>query len=93
VVSGANDFSAGAVLGNLPGHEDAPPIALSGRVYVWCDATSAPIHPSDLLTTSTTPGYAMKATDAERSQGAILGKAMTELPTGRGLVLVLVSLQ
>jgi hypothetical protein len=38
VVSGANGLSAGAILGNLPGHEDAPPIALSGRVWVYCDS-------------------------------------------------------
>lgn len=93
VVSGANDFAAGAILGNLPGHENAPPIALSGRVYVLCDATSDPIEPGDLLTTSNTPGYAMKAATHTRAQGAILGKAMTALESGRGTVLVLVSLQ
>jgi hypothetical protein len=93
VVSGANGFSVGAVLGNLPGHEDAPPIALSGRVYVYCDATHGAIEVGDLLTTSETPGHAMKVIDGERSQGAILGKAMESLSEGRGLVLVLVSLQ
>lgn len=93
VVSGANNFSVGAVLGNLPGHQDAPPIALSGRCYVWCDASTAPIAPSDFLTTSDRPGYAMKATDPDRSHGAVLGKAMTGLASGQGLVLVLVNLQ
>jgi hypothetical protein len=94
VVSGANDFSAGAILGNLPGHEDAPAIALSGRVYVWCDASTAPIEPGDLLTTSDTPGHAMKVGNHTAAQGAVLGKAMTPLARGeRGLVLVLVSLQ
>ncbi len=94
VVSGANDFAAGAVLGNLPGHEDAPAIALSGRVYVWCDAADAAIEPGDLLTTSDVPGHAMKASDATRAPGATIGKAMTALSHGeRGLVLVLVSLQ
>lgn len=94
VVSGANNFSVGAVLGNLPGHEDAPAIALSGRVYVQCDASAAAIEPGDLLTTSDTPGYAMKATDRERSHGAVIGKAMEPLAAGKqGLVLVLVNLQ
>lgn len=93
VVSGANDLPAGAVLGSLPGHEDAPAIALSGRVWVRCDATNGPIAPGDLLTTSGTPGHAMKASDHVRAQGAVLGKAMTALDDGRGLVLVLVSLQ
>ncbi|MGE3181250.1 MAG: hypothetical protein AB7N71_06440 [Phycisphaerae bacterium] len=94
VVSGANDFSAGAVLGNLPGHEDAPPIALSGRVYVYCDASSVAIAPGDMLTTSDTPGHAMKAADASRLTGTVIGKAMSPLAHGdRGLVLVLVNLQ
>jgi hypothetical protein len=69
------------------------PVALTGRVYGWADATAEPIRPGDLLTTSATPGHAMKVTDAERAQGAILGKAMSALPEGRGLVLILVTLQ
>lgn len=93
VVSGANNFSVGAVLGNLPGHEDAPAIALSGRVYVRCDASGGAIEPGDLLTTSDTPGHAMKATDRDRSHGAVIGKAMGPLNSGQGLVLVLVNLQ
>lgn len=93
VVSGANDLPAGAVLGHFPGNEDAPAVALSGRVWVYCDATEHPIEPGDLLTTSATPGHAMKVIDYPRAQGAIMGKAMTALPQGRGLVLVLVSLQ
>jgi len=35
----------------------------------------------------------MKAVDLTRAQGAILGKAMSSLDEGRGLVLVLISLQ
>lgn len=94
VVSGAGDIPLGAILGNLPGHEDAPPIALSGRVYVRCDASSGAIQPGDLLTTSVTAGHAMKVDDYPRAQGAIIGKAMSELPAGEsGLVLVLVNLQ
>lgn len=94
VVSGAGDIPVGAVLGNLPGHENAPAIALSGRVWVQCDATNATIALGDFLTTSDTPGHAMKASDRERAQGATLGKAMTTLEKGKqGLVLVLVNLQ
>ena len=94
VVSGANNFSAGAVLGNLPGHEDAPPIALSGRVYVHCDASNGPIEPGDMLTSSETPGHAMKATDRDRIHGAVIGRAMSSLAAGeRAMVLVLINLQ
>ncbi len=90
IVSGAGNLRAGTILGNLPGNENAPPIALSGRVWTLCDATADPIKPGDLLTTSNTPGHAMKVTDRESGYGAIIGKAMTALPTGKGLVLVLV---
>jgi hypothetical protein len=93
VVSGANGLSVGAVLGNMEGMEEAPPIALSGRVWVHCDAASGAIEPGDLLTTSETPGHAMKVTDHAKAQGAIIGKAMTALSEGKGLILVLVSLQ
>ena len=94
VVSGAGDLPAGAVLGNSADSENAPAIALSGRVWVRCDASGAAITAGDLLTTSQNPGFAMKATERERSHGAILGKAMSSLACGeRGLVLVLVTLQ
>jgi hypothetical protein len=94
VVSGANGLSAGTILGNLKGFEDAPPIAMSGRVWVLCDAANAAIEVGDLLTTSDSAGRAMSATDAARSHGAVIGKAMTALSAGEtGLVLVLVNLQ
>ena len=57
------------------------------------DATDGAIQPGDLVTSSATPGHAMKVADHARAQGAILGKAMTGLKQGRGLVLVLVTLQ
>jgi len=60
---------------------------------VLADATRNPIRAGDLLTTSNLPGRAMKATDARRAQGAIIGKAMSPLQSGAGMVLVLVSLQ
>ncbi|MBI1825575.1 MAG: hypothetical protein HY287_13175 [Planctomycetes bacterium] len=94
IVSGAGDIPVGAVLGNLPGHEKAPAIALSGRVWVRCDASTSAIAPGDLLTTSDTPGHAMKALNLSRAHGTVIGKAMTSLAQGEtGLVLVLVSLQ
>ena len=93
VVSGANDLPTGAILGNLPGYEEALPIALSGRVWVYCDSGTHAIEPGDLLTTSKTPGHAMKVTDSKRAFGAVLGKAMSSLNSGKGLVLVLVNLQ
>ena len=95
IISGANGVKPGLLLrqpgtladGNLP-------VASSGRVYCWCDAdANGAIQEGDLLTTSNTPGHAMKATDRERRDGAVIGKAMTPLAKGKGLVLVLVTLQ
>ena len=46
-----------------------------------------------MLTTSQTPGHAMKAIDHARAQGAVIGKAMSSLHEGTRMVLVLVTLQ
>lgn len=94
IVSGAGGLQPGVKLGGGFGGIDDLPIALSGRVYCYVDATKTAVEIGDLLTTSDTPGYAMKVTDFPRSQGAVLGKAMGPLAKGKkGLVLVLVSLQ
>jgi len=95
VVSGANGLSAGMVMkGQARGVANGDhQVALTGRVWCWCDASQGAISPGDLLTTSATPGHAMKAADLAAAQGAIIGKAMTPLDHGRGLVLLLVNLQ
>jgi len=93
VVSGANGVQPGIALKQEGTLDQGENVALSGRVYVQADAAYGPIRPGDLLTTSDTPGCAMKASDPARAQGAILGKAMTGLKEGRGTVLVLVTLQ
>jgi hypothetical protein len=66
---------------------------LAGTAYCKVDATYGGIQVGDLLTTSPTPGYAMKVTDASRAFGAVLGKALRPLASGTGLVPVLVALQ
>jgi hypothetical protein len=94
VVSGAGDVQPGMLMGQQGTEADGQyPVALTGRVYVWVDASYGAVEPGDLLTTSNTAGHAMKVTDYDQAQGAVLGKAMTGLASGRGLVLVLVSLQ
>jgi hypothetical protein len=94
IVSGAGGVSPGMVMGQTGTVADgAHPVAMSGRVYCLADATIGAIQPGDLLTTSETPGHAMKVSDYDRAQGATIGKAMSALPEGRGLVLVLVGLQ
>jgi hypothetical protein len=92
IISGARGVAPGLSL-QQKGLDEGQNVALSGRVYVLADASTAPIHPGDLLTTSDRPGYCMKALDRSRAAGAILGKAMGALDRGRGLILVLVSLQ
>jgi len=94
VISGAGGVKPGMLMAQKDSITDGDhPVALTGRVYVSCDASENPIEPGDLLTTSDLPGHAMKVTDHMKAQGAIIGKAMTSLSKGRGLVLVLVSLQ
>ncbi|MBI4058031.1 hypothetical protein HY405_01825, partial [Candidatus Microgenomates bacterium] len=53
-------------------------VALSGRVPVKVTAENGPIKPGDLLTSSSTPGVAMRATKA----GQIVGQAMTPFDRG-----------
>ena len=55
-------------------HNGEYPVALTGRVYCWADASNGPIRPGELLTTSNNPGHAMKVTDFGRAHGAIIGK-------------------
>ena len=93
VVSGANGVNPGIAMHQEGLLEGSQNVALSGRVFVQADASNGAIEPGDLLTTSATPGHAMKVTDHVRAQGAIIGKAMTSLAEGKGMVLVLVSLQ
>ena len=93
VVSGANGINPGISLNQEGLAAGGQNVALSGRVYALADASNGPIQPGDLLTTSATPGHAMKVSNHVKAQGAILGKAMSSLKGGRGMVLVLVSLQ
>mgnify|MGYP001146144294 CR=1 FL=1 len=94
IISGAGGVKPGMLMGQRGSEADGQhPVALTGRVYCKVDATQGAIEPGDLLTTSPTPGHAMKVADHGRAAGAILGKAMTGLDSGTGMVLVLVSLQ
>lgn len=94
VISGASGVKTGMKMGQAGtiAYGDYP-VTMTGRTYCWADAFLAPIHPGDLLTTSQTPGHVMKVLDQQRGQGATIGKAMTGISEGRGLILVLVNLQ
>lgn len=92
--SEANDSRLAGVYSTKPGYlgggsaEDNPegyiPVAMMGIVPVKVTASNGPIQRGDLLTTSSIPGYAMKATNPQ--PGAILGKAMGELESGEGVI-------
>ena len=63
----------------------AVPVALSGGVPVKVSTENGPIKAGDYLTSSSTPGVAMKATKA----GAVIGNAMSGF-SGEGIGMVLV---
>jgi hypothetical protein len=94
IISGAGDLKPGMLMGQQStiAHGEYP-VALTGRAWCLADVSYGSVQPGDFLTTSDTPGHAMKVKDMSKAQGAIIGKAMTSLSEGRGLVLVLVNLQ
>lgn len=95
IVSGANGINPGITLRQKGTIADGElPVASIGRVWCWCDAdANGAIEAGDMLTTSNTPGHAMKVNDHNKANGSVIGKAMSSLKSGKGLVLVLVSLK
>lgn len=73
--------------------DDAGPrLALVGRVPVHVTDENGPVHPGDLLVSSSTPGHAMKAPAATRA-GTIIGKALECHASGAGTIEMLVMLR
>jgi hypothetical protein len=93
VVSGASAYKPAIVLDAQPGRPDRKPVALLGKAYCKVDARYAAIEIGDLLTTSASPGHAMKACDPLRAFGAVIGKALRPLAEGQGLIPILIALQ
>jgi hypothetical protein len=94
VISGAGKYRPGVILGRDGSSRGGKaPVALMGRVYCKVDASYSPIVVGDMLTTSPTLGFAMKASDPSRAFGAVIGKALASVPDGRGLIPILVALQ
>ena len=93
IISGANGIKPGVFMGQKETIANGEyPIALSGRLYVCANDEGGKIEPGDLLTSSLQKGYAMKASDNEKTQGTVIGKAMSGIDEN-GFVLVLVNLQ
>lgn len=93
IVSGANGLATGMFMGQQNSIADgAHPIALTGRAFVYATKENGDINPGDLLTSSSTPGYAMRVKKRKKAAGAIIGKAMSGMDEN-GFVLVLINLQ
>ncbi len=99
-VAGIVSTAPGVSLGTKEdGNDGEKLIAVAGRVPCKVDASYAPIMPGDLLTTSDTPGHAMKAQPVEIGgieiyrPGTTIGKALEPLDSGTGTIQVLVTLQ
>jgi hypothetical protein len=80
---------AGGAEGSLA--EGQAPLAILGVVPTKVSAENGAIAPGDLLTTSATPGHAMRA-GSTAPMGTILGKALEPLAQGTGVIRVLVTL-
>jgi hypothetical protein len=72
---------------------DDLPVAIVGIVPTKVSAENGPIRVGDLLTTSATPGHAMRCNDRDRCFGTVLGKAMEPLSDSKGMIKVLVNLR
>jgi hypothetical protein len=93
VISGAGDYKPGIVLDKQQTSGNRQPIALMGKVFCKVDAQFGAIEVGDLLTTSPTPGHAMKTSDPLKASGAVIGKALRPLTEGQGLIPILIALQ
>ncbi len=93
VISGGGDCRPALVLDRRRSPNTRMPLALAGKVYCKVDAQCSPIEVGDLLTTSCTPGHAMKADDLSKAFGAVIGKALRPLKSGHGLIPILAALQ
>jgi len=80
--------SASAISLGDPRDAAQAPIATSGTVTCKVDAGYGEIRPGDLLTSSPTPGHAMRA--ATIVPGTVVGKALEGLDVGTGTIRVLV---
>jgi len=96
-VAGVVSAKPGVILGQ--GADSKAMIATTGRVRVHVDATKHPVRIGDLLVTSDASGTAMVSEPMEingrkfHQPGTVIGKALEPLASGRGEILVLLSLQ
>jgi hypothetical protein len=95
VIAGGGRYRPGIVMDHrhaMPGGRRMP-VAMVGKVGCRADARYGAIRVGDLLTSSPTEGCAMRAADPARAFGAVIGKALTPLADGVGMVEIVISLQ
>ena len=93
VISGAGNYKPGILMDKQQFSVNRQPVALMGKVFCKADAQFGQIEVGDLLTTSPTPGHAMKVGDPSKAFGAVIGKALRPLLNGQGLIPILIALQ
>lgn len=94
VISGAGGIESGLIMSQKGSKASGETqVAIAGRVFCLADASFGQINPGDLLTSSPCPGYAMKVNKYKKARGAIIGKALSTLEDGKGLVLVILIYQ
>lgn len=93
VVSGAGNYKPGIILDKQSSSARRQPIGLLGKVFCKVDAQFGAVEVGDWLTTSPTLGHAMKASEPNAASGSVLGKALSSLADGRGLIPILIALR
>jgi hypothetical protein len=69
------------------------PLAVVGIVPCKVTSENGPIYPGDLLVSSSIPGYAMKGTNTDKMENAVLGKAIGTLSSNVGVIEILVTVR
>jgi len=69
------------------------PLALAGVVPVKVSTENGNIEAGDLLTSSNTPGHAMRCADTNKCTGTIIGKALESFDGDSGVIKIIVTLQ
>jgi hypothetical protein len=93
VVAGAGTYRPAIIMDNNTTDMPRVVISLIGKAYCKVDADYGAVEVGDMLTTSPTPGHAMKARDASQAFGSVVGKALRSQKEGQGIIPILMALQ
>ena len=94
VIAGAGNYRPGIIMDRRDKpDEPRKPISIMGKVSCRVDARLGAIRVGDMLTTSPTPGLAMKATDPMKAFGCVIGKSLSSLDEGTGMVDMLITMR